>query len=603
VDQPLNNSPNEFLWTLLANPADDAHLYAFNLQRLVNDFPQSGILQALLAHASDDKNLRQASVYFDARSLYKLVNAPASFIGLAAEKIIVQPGLGTGLYFQPAEYSPIEESPLADQEQNAGNSDDESHPAADAVTVPEDESAIAHTGDAPVAAVEHIHHASGGEQASHEPETASQEGQPSIEHEHQLTHIPDEAVESAVAIHPEENAVSESPEPPVADTYDFQPAPEAAGAELPPPVPEAAEVEPTITVQEPANTDVPPPIPESVDNETPPPVPEPVNIIEENTWRQPEPVDNFIQTATDETETASTAVENETLVEPVIENHVEQVSPVVEEPVAKITPEDVEEHISEETFDEIVGIDEIKIEPLFVQPVDEKPSPDVDGEENLIKENIAATDFFMFDQAFGEHKQADAGSNGQPAPAVNGNKSTTTADIDHQDVSKYHDEKMPYSFMWWLDKTRKEHAGVYQPYIKPETINISSKPKKPADELQQQYFENIFHITSVEELDKHTPPPTAPYNIKRKEQVIIDRFIKEEPQIKPQSSDKLDNENKAKKSSEDRDELVTETLAGIYSDQMLYHKAIASYKKLMLKFPEKSRYFAGKIEQLEKKTN
>ena len=130
-------------------------------------------------------------------------------------------------------------------------------------------------------------------------------------------------------------------------------------------------------------------------------------------------------------------------------------------------------------------------------------------------------------------------------------------------------------------------------------------PAKITDELQQQYFENIFHITSVEELDKSTgaPQAAAAPDFKRKEQQIIERFIKEEPQIKPQSSDKLDNENKAKKSSEDRDELVSETLASIYSDQMLYHKAIASYKKLMLKFPEKSRYFAEKIEQLEKKTN
>jgi len=104
-------------------------------------------------------------------------------------------------------------------------------------------------------------------------------------------------------------------------------------------------------------------------------------------------------------------------------------------------------------------------------------------------------------------------------------------------------------------------------------------------------------------LDKNTANKSAGYDTNRKEHQIIERFIKEEPQIKPQQSDKLDNENKAKKSSEDHDELITETLAAIYTEQMLYHKAIASYKKLMLKFPEKSRYFADKIEQLEKKTN
>jgi len=58
-----------------------------------------------------------------------------------------------------------------------------------------------------------------------------------------------------------------------------------------------------------------------------------------------------------------------------------------------------------------------------------------------------------------------------------------------------------------------------------------------------------------------------------------------------------------KKSAEDQDELVTETLARIYTDQMLYHKAINTYKKLVLKFPEKSRYFADQIEQLQRKIN
>ena len=228
---------------------------------------------------------------------------------------------------------------------------------------------------------------------------------------------------------------------------------------------------------------------------------------------------------------------------------------------------------ADEVYDEIVGIEDINL-----------------GQQN-------GGQRFSFDQEFGAHEDEEKTTTAEA-------KSAEPAEAEQQDLSKYHDEKMPYTFMWWLDKTRKEHEQAYQPYIKqPAAPAPAPKAKNITDELQQQYFENIFHITSIEELDKNAPPPPFEFEQKKKEQVIIDRFIKEEPQIKPQSSDKIDNENKAKKSSEDRDELVSETLATIYSEQMLYHKAIASYKKLVLKFPEKSRYFADKIEQLEKKTN
>ncbi len=157
--------------------------------------------------------------------------------------------------------------------------------------------------------------------------------------------------------------------------------------------------------------------------------------------------------------------------------------------------------------------------------------------------------------------------------------------------------------MWWLDKTRNEQADSFQPYAKQKT-EIVAKPKvAPIDELQHQYIENIFHLTSVEELDKHTADKPVTWDFNRKESKIIERFLEKEPQIKPQQADKLDTENKAKQSSEDANEIVTETLAAIYAEQMLYQKSIAAYKKLMLRFPEKSVYFADKIEQLEKKTN
>ena len=153
--------------------------------------------------------------------------------------------------------------------------------------------------------------------------------------------------------------------------------------------------------------------------------------------------------------------------------------------------------------------------------------------------------------------------------------------------------------MWWLDKTRREHAATYQPYAPYKNVNRQMLQADSPAELQRQYYENIFHLTTIENLDK----AKAEFTSGKHEDEIIERFIKEEPQIKPPSNDKLDNENKAKKSAEDQDEMVSETLARIYMDQMLYHKAITTYKKLLLKFPEKSSYFVAQIELLERKIN
>lgn len=171
-----------------------------------------------------------------------------------------------------------------------------------------------------------------------------------------------------------------------------------------------------------------------------------------------------------------------------------------------------------------------------------------------------------------------------------------------QELSAYHDDKMPYSFLWWLQKTRMEHSSTYQPYasFKLDTnqpIKISS-----VDQLSSQIIENIFHLQSPLEQVENAPR-TVPFQVKRKEDSILEKFMKEEPQIRPPDSQKLDTENKARKSAEDPNDLVSETLAQIYADQMLYEKAISTYKKLSLKVPEKSPYFADRILELEKKVN
>lgn len=171
-------------------------------------------------------------------------------------------------------------------------------------------------------------------------------------------------------------------------------------------------------------------------------------------------------------------------------------------------------------------------------------------------------------------------------------------------LSRYNDERLPYTFLWWLSKTRKTYQENLRPYAT-FSLDTTQEIKKSEDHtLEHQIAENIFHINSVSEIEnKIEGTSTVAFDFMRKEHQIIEKFIKEEPQIKPPPANKIDTENKAKRSSEDSNELVSETLAKVYVEQMLFHKALDVYRKLSLKYPEKSAYFASQIKYLELKVN
>ncbi|MBK7966525.1 MAG: hypothetical protein IPK10_15450 [Bacteroidetes bacterium] len=84
---------------------------------------------------------------------------------------------------------------------------------------------------------------------------------------------------------------------------------------------------------------------------------------------------------------------------------------------------------------------------------------------------------------------------------------------------------------------------------------------------------------------------------------LIDKFIKQEPRITPSKSAFYSPVNMAKRSIIESEDLVSETLANIYAQQGNFQKAISFYTKLSLRFPEKSRYFAALIKELENKLN
>lgn len=84
---------------------------------------------------------------------------------------------------------------------------------------------------------------------------------------------------------------------------------------------------------------------------------------------------------------------------------------------------------------------------------------------------------------------------------------------------------------------------------------------------------------------------------------IIDKFIEESPTITRGKSQFFNPVDVAQQSVTDQENIVSETLARIYLKQGHSEKAISIFEKLILKYPEKSSYFAALIEETRLKKN
>ncbi|KQS50401.1 MAG: hypothetical protein KAF41_03900 [Flavobacterium sp.] len=81
---------------------------------------------------------------------------------------------------------------------------------------------------------------------------------------------------------------------------------------------------------------------------------------------------------------------------------------------------------------------------------------------------------------------------------------------------------------------------------------------------------------------------------KKKKLEIIDRFIEANPKISPVKNT-TPISLVSERNSQDNSYLMTETLAKVYLEQKKYQKAIQAYEILILKYPEKSHFFADRI--------
>ena len=85
---------------------------------------------------------------------------------------------------------------------------------------------------------------------------------------------------------------------------------------------------------------------------------------------------------------------------------------------------------------------------------------------------------------------------------------------------------------------------------------------------------------------------------KNKKLTLIDKFIEKNPKIPPLSKEAIIKDFSVP-IDEDKSYLMTETLAKVYLEQKKYQKAIQAYEILILKYPEKSSFFANRILDIQ----
>ncbi|MBO7573095.1 MAG: hypothetical protein J6T48_13200, partial [Bacteroidales bacterium] len=134
-------------------------------------------------------------------------------------------------------------------------------------------------------------------------------------------------------------------------------------------------------------------------------------------------------------------------------------------------------------------------------------------------------------------------------------------------------------------------ANIQFENITTDEIPEENTPEQPA--VKEESPAEIQTTPSIEEqIEKRK-------NERDKKANLIDKFIESKARIVPKKDYHSDNKLSTESIIED-EELFTEQLAKIYIKQGHLEKALETYEKLYLKYPEKNIYFATRIDYVKR---
>ncbi|MFY8107901.1 MAG: tetratricopeptide repeat protein [Bacteroidia bacterium] len=202
-----------------------------------------------------------------------------------------------------------------------------------------------------------------------------------------------------------------------------------------------------------------------------------------------------------------------------------------------------------------------------------------------------------FDLTFGEGNPELAGklSIPDPDPIFIGDEEEESTIAEHnQNIAEVTETTGNQS------SSNKEESVIVENTII-ETIKIETVTEKPKERIQ----EKTHIIPPVFELkaDKYKQENIQKAKKDPEVESILDKFLRENPVITRPKAEFYSPINMARQSAEESEEMVSETLAQIYVRQGLYKKAILTYEKLVLLYPDKKTYFATLIDQIRNSNN